>query len=84
VVARDGIETPPTAFQGHLAMELSGLESADVFDAISGLHPLVETREQAIKRVTLRPVFTSLWKSSRRAAGVWESRRDFQGLWERW
>jgi hypothetical protein len=35
VVARDGIDTPPPAFQGHLAMELSGLESADVFDAIS-------------------------------------------------
>ena len=35
MVARDGIEPPPPAFQDRLASELSGLESADFIDMIS-------------------------------------------------
>jgi hypothetical protein len=35
MVARDGIEPPTPAFSGPLAVELSGLESADMIDAIS-------------------------------------------------
>ncbi len=35
MVTRDGIEPPPPAFQGRLAMELSSLESADIIEAIS-------------------------------------------------
>jgi hypothetical protein len=34
MVARDGIEPPTPAFQGRLASELSGLESADIIDAM--------------------------------------------------
>jgi hypothetical protein len=35
MVARDGIEPPTPAFQGRLASELSGLESADMIEKIS-------------------------------------------------
>ena len=38
VVARDGIEPPTPAFQGRLAMELTGLGSADIIETISVVH----------------------------------------------
>jgi hypothetical protein len=36
MVARDGIEPPPAAFSGPLAMDLSGLESAGLIETKAG------------------------------------------------